>query len=343
VLIRQPGAARRLTPLYRCIVQSVPAKLAARQTRLARCPACEHDHTATGRAVDIVTDGVTGEPWDGIPHPGLARLCLPHARAVCARARRRASRRLAQAIVQTTVRWPAGTEELAGGPDHDADTRATLFAQLPSAGESPPGTCLICLAGARAELARLAAAASTSQAAWGTSTGLCPGHLRDATAITPGDAALVAAAEFQRQAGALFMLTAPPRLWGRWDTMRQLADRPGACFACRAREHAVQRALEQQGAALGSGQPDSPAARRLCVRHVLSLLELAPAAGLVAVQGATATAHSLAGELGEAFDKDTWPRRHEPKGPETTAWVRAAAFLDGQIFGGGPPPRREGS
>ncbi|MGH3159013.1 MAG: hypothetical protein ACRDNF_20905, partial [Streptosporangiaceae bacterium] len=146
-LISQPGAARRLTPLYRCILQAVPARLAARQTRLARCPACEHSHTVTGRAVDIVLDGVAGELRDGTPHPGLARLCLPHAHAVCARAHRRTSRRLAQDIVKHTVRWPVGIEELAGGPDHDVDARATLHARLPSPGQCPPGTCLICLAG----------------------------------------------------------------------------------------------------------------------------------------------------------------------------------------------------
>ena len=38
----------------------------------------------------------------------------------------------------------------------------------------------------------------------------------------------------------------------------------------------------------------------------------------------------------EAFSKNTWARRHEARGPEMTAWRRAAAFLDGGVFCGCP-------
>jgi hypothetical protein len=49
-------------------------------------------------------------------------------------------------------------------------------------------------------------------------------------------------------------------------------------------------------------------------------------------------AETLIAELNEAFGKNTWARRHEAKGPEMTAWRRAAAFLDGTVFCGCPPP-----
>jgi hypothetical protein len=45
----------------------------------------------------------------------------------------------------------------------------------------------------------------------------------------------------------------------------------------------------------------------------------------------------LLGELTEAFRKGTWTFRHESRGTEMTAWRRAAGFLDGDVFGGGPP------
>ena len=53
----------------------------------------------------------------------------------------------------------------------------------------------------------------------------------------------------------------------------------------------------------------------------------------------------LIAELDEAFSKNTGAHRHEPRGPEMTAWRRAAAFLDGgtgddRLAAGGRVPRR---
>jgi len=45
----------------------------------------------------------------------------------------------------------------------------------------------------------------------------------------------------------------------------------------------------------------------------------------------------LIAELNEAFGKSTWARRHEIRDPEMSAWRRAAAFLDGNVFCGCPP------
>jgi hypothetical protein len=62
-----------------------------------------------------------------------------------------------------------------------------------------------------------------------------------------------------------------------------------------------------------------------------------PRAGHLAAQDAAEQAGLLIAELGEAFYKNTWAHRHDPRGPEMTAWRRAAAFLDGRVFCGGPP------
>jgi hypothetical protein len=57
----------------------------------------------------------------------------------------------------------------------------------------------------------------------------------------------------------------------------------------------------------------------------------------VAARGAVEQAGLLIAELSEAFFKNTWAHRHDPRGPEMTAWRRTAAFLDGRVFCGGPP------
>ena len=74
-----------------------------------------------------------------------------------------------------------------------------------------------------------------------------------------------------------------------------------------------------------------------CVRHVLALQAADPAAGRLAAAAAGRRAGALIDELTEAFQQGTWAFRHERRGPEMTAWRRAAAFLDGGVFGGSPP------
>ena len=57
----------------------------------------------------------------------------------------------------------------------------------------------------------------------------------------------------------------------------------------------------------------------------------------MAARGGVERADMLIAELNEAFGKSTWARRHETRGPEMTAWCRAAAFVDGGVFCGCPP------
>lgn len=56
-----------------------------------------------------------------------------------------------------------------------------------------------------------------------------------------------------------------------------------------------------------------------------------------AVRVAMGSAQSLVSELEEAFRKRTWAGRHDARGPEMTAWRRAAALVDGRVYGGGTP------
>ncbi len=57
-------------------------------------------------------------------------------------------------------------------------------------------------------------------------------------------------------------------------------------------------------------------------------------AGHVTASSAIERADRLIAELDQAFTNGTWAHRHQPRGPEMTAWRRAAAFLDGGVFCG---------
>jgi hypothetical protein len=115
------------------------------------------------------------------------------------------------------------------------------------------------------------------------------------------------------------------------------------CRVCHAVAQDARRAAELLLAALR----DHPTARRyqpshgLCVRHLLDLLADARAAPAHAVL--LARLDVLAWELAEADRKQAWALRYQPTGPETTAWLRAAAMVDGGVFLGGPASRLEDS
>jgi hypothetical protein len=70
---------------------------------------------------------------------------------------------------------------------------------------------------------------------------------------------------------------------------------------------------------------------------VISLRQHDPRNADATVRLAARRAEILIAELEEAFRKRSWPNRHEARGPEMTAWRRAAALIDGSVFGGGPP------
>jgi hypothetical protein len=62
-----------------------------------------------------------------------------------------------------------------------------------------------------------------------------------------------------------------------------------------------------------------------------------PQSAADAIRMAMCSAQSLVSELEDAFSKRTWARRHDAQGPEMTAWRRAAALVDGRVYGGGTP------
>jgi hypothetical protein len=341
-LMSQPGAARRLTALYRYLVRAARDYLAGRAARLGGCPACEHDDGTVGRVLETLLEGLA----DGLVrdrYRELGGLCIPHLRAASARGDRGVIDWLARTMTEAITACPADPGWLSG-TGHDADVRLVLRGALPAAPLPGSGVCAACLAAGRSEQANLAVLAG------GGDRGgpdrrllLCEGHLSDlvAQARRPGVAPLLA-----WQADCLTAALIRPASWpGRkpggpagWPWFRR---RRGIglddCPVCLASEAAAMRVLEELSWQLrvAPGIPGPPLP--LCVRHLLHVKAADSWAAQVTAPGAIDRADRLATELDAAFSKGTWMHRHETRGPEMTAWRRAAAFLDGDVFCGSPP------
>ena len=93
-------------------------------------------------------------------------------------------------------------------------------------------------------------------------------------------------------------------------------------------------ALARLTAAIGSSQAPEPGSGPLCVRHVLRVRRLDRPAAHVLVTGSLMVADQLSRELAEALDRTAWSARQGTPAPASSAWQRAAAFLDGGVYGG---------
>lgn len=336
-LMSQAGAARRLTAVYRYLVREARARLTSRAAATGNCPACEHDDRAAGRALDTLLDDLAGDPVRNRVRE-LGGLCIPHVRAASARGDHRTVAWLAQMMTASASGRPGSPGWLAG-TDHDAESRAVLRDALPVTALPRFGACAACLATARSEASHLVQIArSSDRGRPDPELPLCVGHLNDLIVLAgqPEAGSLLA-----WQAGSLALgLTRPPRHGpGGWlrSRRRHPAD-PGTCPACLAGEAAARRAVDDLRATLRSAHPMPGRLVPLCVRHLLGLRAADPWAGHVTAADAIERAERLIAELDQAFTNGTWAHRHQPRGPEMTAWRRAAAFLDGGVFCGCPPP-----
>ena len=337
-LMRQPGAAIRLTAVYRYVLPAASERLSGRPVRFGACPGCAHDDSAAERALDTLLEGLVDCRVRG-RYRELGGLCIPHLRAVSAHhsSHRQHVGWLSQAMMVTVTAdqdragWLAGT-------DYDADMRVVLRQS------ARPGSyvCIACLATSHSEndlLAGILRAGGRGQP--DSRLLLCAGHLgdlvvlagqRDATALLAWQAGCLAAGLTGRRSP-----TAGPPGWLRFRRRRRGG--PQHCPVCRAGQEAARRAVDGVRVSLRAPRPVPGSRTPLCVRHLLDLRAMDPRAGHVAAQGAAEQADVLIAQLGEAFFKSTWAHRHDPRGPEMTAWRRAAAFLDGGVFCGGPPVR----
>jgi hypothetical protein len=246
---------------------------------------------------------------------------------------------LSETMTAVVTARPASPGWLAG-TDHDADTRAVLRRTAPAMAWPGSEMCVACLATGRSETDCLGEILRASDGDQPDRRLLCGGHLNDLVVLAGqrGASSLLA-----WQAGCLAAdLTGRPASSpgpARWlpRSRRRRAAGPASCPVCLAGGNAAQRAVDVLRASLRASHPAPGRRAPLCVRHLLGLRALDPWAGQVTAGGAAEHANVLIGELDEAFSKNTWAHRHETRGPEMTAWRRAAAFLDCGVFCGCPP------
>jgi hypothetical protein len=115
-LMRQPGAAIRLTAVYRYLLQSARAQLTGRAASLAPCPACARETAARDRALDTLVTGLGGDEIRGL-YRELGGLCVPHVRAAAGlRARRQVIGWLTESMIFRLAGEPPSLAVLAGWP-----------------------------------------------------------------------------------------------------------------------------------------------------------------------------------------------------------------------------------
>ncbi|MGH3401606.1 MAG: hypothetical protein ACRDRJ_03670 [Streptosporangiaceae bacterium] len=325
-LAGQPGAAIRLTAVYRYIVTAALGLLTTRAGRLTPCMACEHDEAAAGRALETLLDDLADEAVRS-RYRDLGGLCLPHLNAAVETGRRRDSSWLTRTM-QETITAGAFHGWLAGA-DADAENRAVLRVVLPPAGAQLPSACPPCLAGAQAERDALECLPGLADDTYETPGILCAGHLADAVTAADPDAAR-ALLTCQVQCITARLLARPARL-ARARLHR--ADPDGQCLVCRARRGAAQRALS----GLRTGQQAPEAGTWLCVRHLLVLRARDQRASRALTRTGVERADELIREFIDASERAAEALGHGAAPPASKAWHRAAAFVDGTVFGGMPP------
>ena len=337
-LMSQPGAASRLTAVYQYVMRAARDRLNGGATRLGACPGCGHDDAATDRAVDTLLEGLAvGSVRDRFLE--LGGLCVPHLGRASARGTRQTLAWLSQTMTEAAGFGPASQPASPGwlaGTDRDADVRAALRQAARASAPSGSRGCMACLAAIRAEddgLARILRVPRVPRVPGAGDRGqpdgrllLCGGHLGDAVVLAgPRDAPSLLA----WQAGCLTAGLARHRVPAGWLRTRRRGP-AGGCLVCQASEDAARRAVDGLRAALRASAPVAGGQAPLCVRHLLALSAVDPRAGHMLAAGAVEHADTLIAELDLAFSKNTWAHRHEARGPEMTAWRRAAAFLDGR-------------
>ncbi len=322
-LMNQPGAAFRLTAVYRYVISAARDRLAGRARPPAACPGCEHDDAASRRALDTLLDELADTAvLDRCRE--LGGLCLSHLAAAAAYARPRLIAPLAEVLRHTMA--SSDPVEWLTGVDDDAEDRVVLRRAISSAGAQHHAACWPCLAGAQAEREALLRLPGLAGQGPDPALALCAGHLADAAAAP--DASGVRQLLAWQVRCLTSRLSAGRSRWPR--TALRQHKLPGVCPVCRARDVGARRALT----GVRSRPHDRAAGTALCVRHHLDLRACdARRAGELA-EDAIGRAGQLAAELTDAFDRAARAHGEGVPRPGSAAWRQAAAFLDGSVFGG---------
>jgi hypothetical protein len=337
-LMSQPGAAVRLTHVYRYVLTGVGDRLARGTVAPAPCPACRHYEAATERALDTLLDGLS-DTAALRQCRDLGGICLPHLRAAAGRRPRPIVVSLAEIMRDTLAAWPAGHEWLAG-TDHDAERRAALRRMVPASWSLQAGPCAICLAEAqseRASLARVTGLARRDAHDTGGGSALCGGHLADAVVVSgPGQRRALLEWQFGQIGAGLRPLagTVLARA-AHWLAPGALRHRAADCPVCRDSGNAALQTLSSAGSAVREGWSATRQLPALCLRHLVMLRDSDRRAGQALSRDSIAAAGELIRELASAVERAR-PAEWRDAAPasESTAWRRAAALLDGGVFAG---------
>ena len=334
LLMRQPGAAIRLTMVYRYAVAAAGDALTGRAGPAVPCPGCAHEAAATARAVETLADGLN----DGTAshrYRELGGVCLTHFAPVSARTRASATDWVCGTL-QEAIDRSLGQPEWLAGSDPDTGVRRVLRQELPAAGADGSGACHICLAGARAErdvLARSADGTRYPDAA-ALPSPACGAHLAD---LAAGAADMLVPLRVQAtalRAGLPSDSGSRSRIIALVRRGRRL--RSGSCPVCAARQLARQVAAGE--ILTGLRAPDASHLPLLCARDLLTVRRQAGSAADGLMGSAAAVAASLVRDLTLEFEATTWTRRSTgTQATEPAAFRRAAVFLDGEVYGGCPP------
>jgi hypothetical protein len=324
LLLSQPGAAVRMTAVYRYVVTAARDRLAGRGGRLATCPACDHDVAAAGRALDTLIEGLA-DSSTMYRCRELGGVCLPHLAAAATVGRRPTVEWLTETMRDSIAAHP----DWLAGTDPDADVRAVLRRSVPETGRLAPQACPPCLVSAQAERDVLDQLPGLASEGPDPALTLCAAHLGDAAATTRGQHGSPAALLVWQAECLAAKLNTRPVHWPA--AGRRHRTSAGECAACRARRDAARHALADVSAAhrlRGSSA--------LCVRHHLALGVAYPRVSQALAPAAVEAASVLMDELSDAFDSTATAHNRGAPAPDSSAWRRAAIFLDGAVFGGYP-------
>jgi hypothetical protein len=326
LLMSQPGAAIRMTAVYRYVVTAARDRLAGRAGRLATCPGCDHDAEAADRALGTLIEGLV-DSATRYRYRDLGGVCLPHLAAAATVGRHQTVQWLTETMRESIAARVAHPDWLAG-TDPDAQIRAVLRRSMPTTRLPAPTACPLCVASALAERDVLDRLAGLPSDAPDPELTLCAAHLADAAATADGQRGPQALLVWQAEC-LTARLTVRSTPW--LPAGRRHRVPAGECAACRARRDAAQRALADISAAhrLRAGAT-------LCVRHHLVLRVAYPRVSQALAPAAVEAAAVLIGELSDAFDSAARAHSRGTQAPDSGAWRRAAVFLDGAVFGGYP-------
>ena len=329
------------------------------------CPACERVASGAQRALRLVLDGLES-PAEAdlyLRHDGI---CLPHFLHAAPLLGRSTLKPLAEHLIRgLTETTDSRLLALLAGADDDARRRGQWRDRLPEpatagttleqlCGRLELEACPACLAtglGERRFLRWYLERSAANDPSLRNDPGeLCSGHLHD---LARADPSLVAQAIEHKRASRIGKLervlgrleeTPEPARRGRRVAVdegleaarHELATAP-YCPACNAREGIERSQLELIGSALALAtvRERYQCGHGLCARHAMQVPDGQARLARRCVDGRLGV---LAWEVGETARKYAWAFRHEPKGHEQQAWLRALAQIDGSVFAGGPAP-----